>query len=282
MLLKNAKSILPLAPLHNGSVAVVGTDASSAAASEGGGSAHVMGPFLVKPLTAIEQSIRRRNVAYAPGEPLTPHLPLIPVDDFHSGSPLPVSAPLIHHHLEPGKSDLGIIHAKGVTKEIATAEYPESTGSAWTTWKATIVPPKSGLYELSLGENGDTWLSINGNDVMAFRGLHGQGDLDHDRLSRRRTPLQLRARLVPNLFGKPPTRMGVRNATHRPGCDAREASAHRSRLRERLQLRGLRPSRPVASWRRRRTHRGCRCGKPSNDRRAEHRRSRAHAMAEVS
>jgi beta-glucosidase len=174
VLLKNSKSILPLAPLHNASVAVIGTDASSAAASEGGGSANVIGPFLVKPLAAIEQSIGKRHVTYAPGEPETPHLPLIPAQDFRSGSPLPVSAPRVHHHLEPGKSDLGIIHAKGVTKEIATAEYPEATGSAWTTWKATIVPPKSGLYELSLGESGDTWLSINGNDVMAFRGLHGR------------------------------------------------------------------------------------------------------------
>jgi beta-glucosidase len=175
VLLKNTESLLPLVALHSGSIAVIGTDASGAAASEGGGSAHVMGPFFVKPLTAIEQSIRERNVAYAPGEPLTPHLPLIPAEDFRSGVPLPVAAPPIHHHhLEPGKSDLGIIRAKGVTEEIATAEYPESTGSAWTTWKATIVPPKTGLYELSLGENGDTWLSINGSDVMAFRGLHGR------------------------------------------------------------------------------------------------------------
>jgi beta-glucosidase len=174
VLLKNSKSMLPLAPLHNASVAVIGTDASGAAASEGGGSANVIGPFLVKPLAAIEQSIGKRHVTYAPGEPQTPHLPLIPAADFRGGSPLPVSAPRIHHHLEPGKSDLGIIHAKGVTEEIATAEYPEATGSAWTTWKATIVPPKTGLYELSLGESGDTWLSINGSDVMAFRGLHGR------------------------------------------------------------------------------------------------------------
>jgi beta-glucosidase len=174
VLLKNSKSMLPLAPLHNASVAVIGTDASGAAASEGGGSANVIGPFLVKPLAAIEQSIGKRHVTYAPGQPQTPHLPLIPAADFRGGSPLPVSAPRIHHHLEPGKSDLGIIHAKGVTEEIATAEYPEATGSAWTTWKATIVPPKTGLYELSLGESGDTWLSINGSDVMAFRGLHGR------------------------------------------------------------------------------------------------------------
>jgi beta-glucosidase len=173
VLLKNARSLLPLAARNGGSIAVIGTDASTAAASEGGGSANVMGPFLVKPLAAIDQSTKG-HVAYAPGEVPSPHLPMIAAGDFRSGSPLPVNAPQVHHHLEPGKSDLGIIHAKGVTEEIATAEYPESTGSAWTTWKATIVPPKTGLYELSLGEDGDTWLSINGGDVMAFRGLHGR------------------------------------------------------------------------------------------------------------
>ena len=174
VLLKNAGSVLPLSASNSGSIAVIGTDSSSAAVSEGEGGAHVQGPFLVKPLTAIEHTVGQRNIAYAPGAPVTPHLPLIPASYFRSGSPLPFIAPPVHHHLDLGRSDLGIIRSTGVTEEIATADYPVSTGSAWTTWKATIVPPKTGLYELSLGENGDTWLSINGSTVMAFRGLHGR------------------------------------------------------------------------------------------------------------
>jgi beta-glucosidase len=175
VLLKDARNVLPLSPRHSGSVAVIGTDASSAAASEGEGGAHVLGPFLIKPIDAIERTIGKRNLMYAPGEPTTPRLPLIPASDFRSGSPLPVVAPPAPHpHHVLGKSDLKIIRSKGVTEAIATADSPRSTGSAWTTWKATIVPPKTGLYELSLGENGDTWLSIDGRDVMAFRGLHGR------------------------------------------------------------------------------------------------------------
>jgi beta-glucosidase len=174
VLLKNGAGILPISSSHSGTVAVIGTDSTSAAVSEGEGGAHVLGPFLVKPLTAIEHTIGQRHLAYAAGSPVTPHLPLIPRSFFRSGSPLPSITVAVHHRVRAGQSDLGIIHSKGVTEQIATADFPRSSGSAWTTWKATIVPTKTGLYELSLGENGDTWFSINGRDVMAFRGLHGR------------------------------------------------------------------------------------------------------------
>jgi beta-glucosidase len=75
VLLKNSGSVLPLSPSHGGSVAVIGTDSSSAAVSEGEGGAHVLGPFLIRPLTAIEHTVGERNIAYAPGAPVTPHLP---------------------------------------------------------------------------------------------------------------------------------------------------------------------------------------------------------------
>ena len=155
VLLKNSSNDLPISEQHSGSIAVIGTDATTAAASEGAGSAHVMGAFLVKPLSAIEHTIGERNVTFAPGEPLSAHLPSIPASVFRAGSPLPISAPQIHHRLGPGKSDLGIIRAKGVTEAIADGVtiHQGRPGSEWTTWKATIVPPKSGpLRTLARGE----------------------------------------------------------------------------------------------------------------------------------
>jgi beta-glucosidase len=70
VLLKDASAVLPLAPGSSGpSVAVIGTDASTGAATTGGGSAEVNAPFVVTPLQALENELGPARVAYDPATP---------------------------------------------------------------------------------------------------------------------------------------------------------------------------------------------------------------------
>jgi beta-glucosidase len=173
VLLKNS-GVLPLSRRLR-SVALIGTDAGAMATTTGHGSARVIAPFLITPSGAIARSVSSSTqVSYAPGGPADRLLPEIPRTDYLSGAPLPEAAPLVKGKRgEPGKSDLGIISSRGVTRAVATADRPLKGPYPWRTWSATIAAPQSGLYEISLTENGDTWFSINGRDVLSFRGLHG-------------------------------------------------------------------------------------------------------------
>jgi beta-glucosidase len=174
VLLKN-RGILPLSRSLR-SIAVIGVDAGKRAMSAGHGSARVIPPFLVTPISALRRLVSpQTRVTYAPGEPQTSPFAAIPRADYRSGKPLPVTPSSFGpHHRNRGKSDLGIISAPGVTRAVETADRPLKGPYPWTTWNATIDPPRSGLYDLSLTENGDTWLKINGRSIFSFRGLHGR------------------------------------------------------------------------------------------------------------
>jgi beta-glucosidase len=173
VLLKNS-GVLPLAR-RLGSIAVIGTDAGTTAMTTGHGSARVIAPFLITPRGAIGRSVASSTrVLYAPGGLVRRLLPEIPRSAYRSGAPLPTVAPRPKRPLrESGKSDLGIISSPAITPAVATADRPLKKPYPWRIWNATIAAPRSGLYEISLTENGDTWLSINGNAILSFRGLHG-------------------------------------------------------------------------------------------------------------
>lgn len=174
VLLKNS-GVLPLSKQLK-SVAVIGVDAGPHAMSAGHGSARVIAPFLVTPLGAISRSVARTaRVTYAPGGPGQIPLPQIPLADYRSGKPLS-EKPFTPRPpgYEFGKSDLGVIASPRVTRAVQTAERPLRGPYPWTTWNATIILPRSGLYDISLTDNGDTWLTINGKPIVSFRGLRGR------------------------------------------------------------------------------------------------------------
>ena len=172
VLLRDQRQILPLSPSLR-SVALIGADASTRAMSAGGGSAYVVPPYVIAPLGAIRQMLgKRARVLYASGEPSSHLLPPIPAADIVSGSPLPAETPQSHRG-EPGTSDLSVEAAASVTRAAATAALP-GRGGDWSSWKATVVAPRSGLYEISLEQNGDTWLYLDGRQLLSFPGLHGR------------------------------------------------------------------------------------------------------------
>lgn len=171
VLLEDARGILPLS--RRESVAVIGADAFARPVTAGTGSAYVVPPFVVTPLRAIERLVRgAAAVRYALGMPPDRILPQIPAADVVSGRPLPGIEPPASR-LEPGKADIGLLGRPGVTRAVATADRP-GRGGEWSSWGATVVPPRSGLYEISVEENGDTWFELDGRTLLAFPGLHGR------------------------------------------------------------------------------------------------------------
>jgi beta-glucosidase len=170
VLLKN-HGVLPLSK-RTRSIAVIGADAGLEAMSAGYGGARVVAPFIVTPLAAIRRSLTSpAKVIFASGGPGVTELPEIPFDNYHLGAPLPLLP--VPRYVLGGKSELPIIDAPQVTPATETAIRP-GLGSPWSDWNATIVPPRSGTYDISITNNGDTWFSINGRSVVSFRGLHSR------------------------------------------------------------------------------------------------------------
>jgi len=170
VLLKDVDSVLPLS--RRRSLAVIGADASLRPVTAGTGSAAVVAPFVVTPLAAIERLAGAARVRYAQGMPAARVLAPIPAADFVFGHPLRSSVPPGTSE-EPGKADIGILGKPGVTPEIATAGRP-GRGGEWSSWHATVSPTRTGLYEISVEQNGDTWAYLGGRPLLSFPGLHGR------------------------------------------------------------------------------------------------------------
>ncbi len=173
VLLRNS-GLLPL-PRRISSIAVIGVDAGAHPSSAGHGSAWVEPPFVSSPLSAIKRFVSSRTkINYAPGGPEVFPLSEIPLSAYASGKPLPLSPSMLNSkNRNRGVTDLGIISHSGATPEVQTADHPQTGPYPWSVWRAVIVPPRTGLYDLSLTQNGDTWLSIDGHQVISYRGLHG-------------------------------------------------------------------------------------------------------------
>jgi beta-glucosidase len=172
VLLKNAGPDLPLSP-QVGSVAVIGSAASSSPRTTGGGSSRVKAPFVITPLTALRLSLGAGvQVSYSPGGPTSLDIDQLSDSDIVSGTPLPLETPKSTAG-EPGKSDLSIDSASNVSAAVATASHP-GTGEGWSHWRAVLSARKTGTYEISVQQIGDTWLYLNGRQLLASPGLHAR------------------------------------------------------------------------------------------------------------
>ena len=175
VLLKNQGSILPLSK-NVGSVAVIGTDALQNPIVTGGGSSIVRDPYIISPFGALRAALEPTvHVTYSPGGPAS--LVLENLGDVHivEGSPLNLMRP-IRRTGEPGKADVAIDLAPKVSPAIATATQPKQ-GDGWTKWGITVRARKSGTYEVSFEQIGDTWVYLNGHQILASRGLHTRTDI---------------------------------------------------------------------------------------------------------
>jgi beta-glucosidase len=169
VLLKNADGLLPLAS-SPGSVAIIGVDAEAQAVTAGEGSSYVNPPFLITPLAALRNAFgKRTRIKVASGAPSQSLLPPIPQGDFVSGGPLP-SETLTDKMQEEGRGHLAVDAAGNVALMARTASSPGQHASWWS-WKAVIRVPRSGVYEFSLQQSGDTRLVVDGHTVLASPGL---------------------------------------------------------------------------------------------------------------
>jgi beta-glucosidase len=228
VLLKNQGNVLPLSP-NLPSVAVIGTDAGRAARTAGFGSAHVGSPVISSPLAALTAALVPARVTYASADSTRLGLPLLTRADLVSGEPLSVELPSQSPRgedtdQEPGKRDLHVDLAPNVTPAAATAENP-GTGSGWSSWSAVLEVHRSGTYELSLEQNGDTWLYVDGIPLIASRGLHGRSTWSTT------TPLQAGRRYTLALSwfgvtGEPVPQIGMVDAT--PEIDAAVVAARQA------------------------------------------------------
>ncbi len=175
VLLKDQRGILPLSA-HVSSLAVIGTDASSQPVSAGLGSAYVKPPYVTTPLAALRAALpASTTLRYQPGGPSSLDLDTLSNVAIVAGTPLALVT-RIHHHGEPGKSDIGIELDPSVTPATATAAVP-GHGRGWQNWRLTVRAQRTGVYELTIQQFGDLWLSLNGHLILASRGLHARADM---------------------------------------------------------------------------------------------------------
>ena len=175
VLLKNRGAVLPLSA-NLATLAVIGADASSLAQTSGEGSSEVKTSFSVTPLTALTSSLGAHAVVkYAPGGPTSLDLDHLNDFDIVSGTPLPPPVP-IKTKGEPGKADLSVDTAKNVSAAVATATKP-GTGEGWSRWRVSLRAHRTGWYEVSMQQVGDTWLYLDGHLISASAGLHGPSDM---------------------------------------------------------------------------------------------------------
>jgi len=172
VLLKNTGGILPLSARVR-TVAVIGSAASTNPANSGGGSSRVKAPFVVTPLAALRASLGNKvRVSYSPGGPASLDLDQLSDSDILSGSPLPAETPA-RTGGEPGKADLSIDSSSNVSAAVATASHP-GTGEGWSHWRIVLRAHNTGMYEVSMQQIGDTWLYLDGRQLLASEGLHAR------------------------------------------------------------------------------------------------------------
>ncbi|HYZ46895.1 MAG TPA: glycoside hydrolase family 3 N-terminal domain-containing protein, partial [Actinomycetota bacterium] len=195
VLLKNARSTLPLSAEKLGSVAVIGADADNASAA-GGGSSHVDPTYTVSPL----QGIRRRvgagvTVAHAPGtDPvsavsLLPGPPPVPssvlsppgaepsVDGlrarYWTNTQFAGQPALVRNDLQAA-ANLGLVFAHPALQASSLPTVPfELIGTPISVrWTGTITAPATGTYDLSLTSLGSSRVFLDGKLLVDHSGRH--------------------------------------------------------------------------------------------------------------
>ncbi len=156
VLLKNAGTALPLAS-SVASLAVIGTDASTTPSTSGGGSSRVVPTSVSTPLAALRSALASTAITYQPG---TPALSLTPVSPITIET-TPPAVPDAYEEYVPGTN---------VTAPVATATAPLS-GAGWETWSTSFTAPESGSFLLTFQQNGDAWVSLDGQVVASQSGV---------------------------------------------------------------------------------------------------------------
>ncbi len=175
VLLKNASAILPLSK-NVTSIAVIGVAAGLTPQVAGGGSSKVQPPYVITPLSAIRQAVGNKvHVSYEPGGPPTLDLDQLSDVDIVGGKPLKLVKPIAYSG-EPGKADIAIASDPGVTRAALTASKP-GRGAGWDKWSFVVRARKTGTYEISFQQFGDTWLYLNSHQLLASLGLHAPSDI---------------------------------------------------------------------------------------------------------
>ena len=175
---------LPIDFARVSSVAVIGSDAAAGAMSAGWGGARVLAPFLDEPVTAIGSLLRHATLQhpatlqhrptlqhpavlrYADGgeggatkDGISGTIPIPGIDLLSAGSPQRTgsrSAALV--------SDATVLPrnpARGAGG-ISTAVIPTADRSGLYRSTMTLVPPATGLYDLSLEDDSAAWMLLDG------------------------------------------------------------------------------------------------------------------------
>ena len=225
VLLKNQGSLLPLTKGVT-SVAIIGDAAAQSPVVSGGGSSAVVAPYVITPLSALRSALGPKvRVTYKPGGPPGLELDKLSDVDIVGGKPLRLVTK-IKSKGEPGKADLAVVESPNVTPALATASAP-GTGEGWKKWDVTIQAKRTGIYEVSFQQVGDTWLSMNGRVILSSKGLHIRSDIA--------TSVHLnkgqRYRFSATWFavrGHPAPQFGIQDVT--PQIQAAVASAKRAKV----------------------------------------------------
>jgi beta-glucosidase len=178
VLLKNSDDVLPL--LRNtASVPITATDGSSQSVNTGGGSSLVRSAAVVAPLNALRQSLGRDVIVrYAPGGTAALTFTRFSSSTVVTAKPVSLERRINpqHHPSRTAKADRFKSPASDVMAGDETAAQP-GTGEGWSQWHTELRVQKTGTYEVSLQQIGDTWLYLDGRTILSSPGLHAPSDL---------------------------------------------------------------------------------------------------------
>jgi beta-glucosidase len=209
VLLKDAGNVLPLSRTDH-SVAVIGTDARYPLSS-GGGSSQVIPPFIVSPLSALRSELGSSvRVFYAPGGPVSLNMAVLRGGNVVGDASIPGQrrSPL---GAVSDNADLQIEAASNVTNAIITAAAP-GTGRGWSQWHARVRVKRSGTYEISMQQVGDTWLYEHGRAILASPGIHAPAVMTTAVHLVAQKTYRFAARWF-SVIREPPPALGIRDVT---------------------------------------------------------------------
>lgn len=172
VLLKNRDDLLPLAS-RTRSLAVIGLDAAVAPLVSGGGSSAVLAPYLSSPLSALRHRWAHAKVTYQRGSTNPSELHLISDVSYQHGRSRLNGQLTPLGSGEPGRADLTVQTSPDITPAVATATRPQR-GAGWNRVTLHLEMRRGGIYELAVQQYGDTWISLDGHDVLISRGIHSR------------------------------------------------------------------------------------------------------------
>ncbi|OYV66229.1 MAG: hypothetical protein B7X07_00135 [Actinobacteria bacterium 21-64-8] len=225
VLLKNSDALLPLSPATD-SIAVLGLDASVAPIVTGGGSSAVLAPYLSSPLSALRQSFPLTHVIYQRGSTNTPHLNRLSNVKYLRGTPRLNGRAIPAGSGQPGRTDPAVRFNPNITPAVSTATHP-GHGAGWNHMTLHIETRHSGIYELAVRQYGDTWISLDGKNVLASPGIHSRNVLSTSVVLAAKRRYTIDVRWFAIRSHEPPT-LGLLDVSRRIASAVR--AAHQARV----------------------------------------------------